>query len=183
MKRCWLLLALLATPAVARADAFDNYTNEILVKVPKAAWRPADQGTDGGTDRGPRGHPHGYLTAAFLVVVKTNEGRYSKLLVQIAAQKVPGGKSLPIILIERFVTYKEGEERTILVQGQNVRLFAEFQFNLDLGRVVPAAVGGDVECIAVLTARAALKAAGKAELYPRSRNRRRRRRRRSRTSW
>ena len=46
--------------------------------------------------------------------------------------------------IDRFVTFKEGEERTVVAEGKNLRLFAEFQLNLDLGQVVPGSVGGDI---------------------------------------
>ncbi len=102
-------------------------------------------------------------SAAF-VVVKTNEGRWCKLLVRPVRQKVPGGKTVPIVLVERFVTFKEGEERTVVVQGKNVRLFGDFHFNLDLGQVVPAAVGGDLHCAAVGD-KVVLRPEGKAELY------------------
>jgi hypothetical protein len=164
MRPVWLpLLTLLAAPAFARADNFDHYTNDILALVPKkAAAVQSLKELDAAliTDHA------GVLkdsTAAF-VVVKTNEGRYSKLLVQLARQKVPGGKTVPILLIERYVTYKEGEERTVVVQGQDVRLFADFHFNLDLGQVVPAAVGGDLHCAAAGD-RVVLRPEGKAEMY------------------
>lgn len=161
-KFCLLLLSLLAVPTVAWADAFDYYTNEVLVKVPKAAGVQAVKELNTAL----LADHSGVLkdTTAALVVVKTNEGRYSKLLVQIARQKVPGGKTVPILLIERFVTYKEGEERTVVAQGQNVRLFADFHFNLDLGQVVPTAVGGDVAC-AVVDDKVVLRSEGKAELF------------------
>src|SRR5207245_343278 len=61
-------------------------------------------------------------------------------------------------------TYKEGEERTVLAQGQNVRLFDGFQFNLDLGQVVPAAVGGDLRFVAA-EGKVALRPVGKAEMF------------------
>jgi hypothetical protein len=166
MRHVWLpLLALLAAPAAARADNFDHYTNDILALVPKKA--DAVQSVKE-LDAGLITDHAGVLkdsTAAF-VVVKTNEGRYAKLLVQLARQKVPGGKkTVPILLIERFVTYREGEERTVVAQGQGVRLFADFQFNLDLGQVVPAAVGGDLHCAAVDGDKVVLRPVGKAELY------------------
>jgi len=162
MKKFLLLLAILAVPSGARADTFDHYTNEVLAKVPKAEGVLSIKELTTALIA-----DHGSVlkdTTATFLVVKTNEGRYSKLLVQIARQKVPGGKTLPILLIDRFVTYKEGEERTIVAQGQNVRLFADFHFNLDLGQVVPAKVGGDVYCVAV-DDRVVLRPEGKAELF------------------
>src|SRR5262249_6079842 len=95
-----LLLTLLAAPAAGRADSFDDYTNDVLVKAPKAVGvQPLKELTTALI-----ADHAGVLkdsTGAF-VVVKTNEGRYAKLLVQAAAQKVPGGKSLPVALVERF---------------------------------------------------------------------------------
>ena len=102
-------------------------------------------------------------TAAF-VVVRTNDGRLSKLLVQPAQQKLQDKSVVPILLIERYVTYREGEERTVVAEGRNVRLFDGFEFNLDLGQVVPKAVGGDVRFVATGD-KVALEPVGKAELY------------------
>jgi hypothetical protein len=155
------LLALLA-PRALRADAFDNYTNPILAKVAGAPGvlklqkaAPAVLAEHAGVLPG---------TTAALLVVRTNEGRWGKLLVQPARQKVPGGGSVPILLIDRFVTFREGEERTVLAKGQNVRLFGGFAFNLDLGQVVPDKVGADLRFVAGPD-RNYLEPVGKAELY------------------
>ena len=102
-------------------------------------------------------------TAAF-IVVKTNDNRYAKLLVRSGAQKVPGGEPAPIVLIERYVTFREGEERTIHAAGQNVSLFADFRFNLDLGQVVPAAVPADIRFVPDKDG-GYLESLGKAEMY------------------
>jgi len=155
-------LLLLAQPSALRADAFDNYTNLVLAKAPRAPGTrslkqltPALMAEHGGVLPG---------TTAALIVVRTREGRFSKLLVQPARQKLPDKSTMSILLIDRFVTYKEGEERTVLVQGQNVRLFAGFQFNLDLGQVVPATVGGDLRFVAA-EGKTYLEPLGKAALY------------------
>jgi hypothetical protein len=81
-------------------------------------------------------------------VVRTNGGRWARLLVQAARQKVDAEKSVPILHIEQFVTYKEGQERTVLASGKNQSLYAGFRFSLDLGQVVPEAVGGDLRFVA-----------------------------------
>src|SRR5207245_551369 len=101
-------------------------------------------------------------TGAFLVV-KTNEGRFAKLLVHAARQKV-SGKTVPILLIERFVTFRFDEERAVQAEGQNVRLFQDFQFNLDIGQVVPASVGGDLRFV-VEGDKVYTEPVGKAKLY------------------
>src|SRR5262249_40594956 len=138
-------LALFLVSRTARADSFDHYTNAILAKVPAAkGTKNVKQLTPTMMVENSRVLPG--ITAAFLVV-KTNDGRMSKLLVQPAQQKVDDGKKLPILLIERFVTFREGEERTIHAQGQNVHLFQGFRFNLDLGQLVPEAVGADLRLV------------------------------------
>jgi len=145
-----------------RADSFDHYSNIVLAKVPESKnAKKMQQVTPELMVEHSRVLPG--LTATFLVV-KTNEGRFVKLLVQPAQQKISAEESLPIALIERFVTYREGEEKTIHAQGQNLRVFPDFRVNLDLGQVVPAKLGGDLRLI-VDGDKVFLEPLGKAELY------------------
>ncbi|MCC6421252.1 MAG: hypothetical protein IT429_23695 [Gemmataceae bacterium] len=138
-------VAVLAVPPAGRADTFDRYTNEVLAKVPGApAARRVTQLTPALLTEHVDAIPG---ISGALLVVKTNDGRFSKLVVQAARQKVSDKVSLPILLIDRFVTYREGEEKTIQTAGQNVRLFGGFRFNLDLGQVVPASVEADVRFV------------------------------------
>lgn len=137
--------ALLIAPAL-RADSFDNYTNPILANVPESKLvkeikqlTPAliadnDQVIND-------------VTGAFLVV-RTNENRWSKLLVAIARRKVDADNSVPIALIDRYVTYKEGDEQKVQATGKNVNLFNGFRFNLDMGQVVPADYAADLRFVA-----------------------------------
>jgi len=156
-----ILLLLVFVPAV-QADAFDGYINPILLKVPAAA----------GTMNLKQLTPelmvqHGRVLPSILatfVVVKTNEGRMAKLLLQPARQKTSDTASVPIVLIERFVTYRDGEEQTIHARGENVRVFGDFHFSLDIGQVVPASLGGDLRLV-VKDDHAYLEPVGKAELY------------------
>jgi hypothetical protein len=162
MYRFLPLVVLLLLPAGARGDDFDHYTNDILAKVPKAdGTLPVKELTPEMLVDHNRVLP---TLKGALLVVRTNDGRWSKLLVQAAHQKIGDKKLLPILLIERFVTYKEGEERTVVAEGKNIRLFQEFQFNLDLGQVVPASVGGDLRLI-VTADKIYVEPIGKAELY------------------
>jgi hypothetical protein len=159
MYRSLLLLAFLAPSA--HADSFDHYTNTILAKAPKAegALRVKQLTPEMLVDND-RVLPD--AAGAFLVV-KTNDDLWAKLLVQAAAQKI-GDKKLPILLIERFVTFKDGEERAVAAEGKNVRLFQDFQFNLGIGQIVPAEVGGDLRLI-VDGDKTYIEPIGKAELY------------------
>jgi hypothetical protein len=153
--------SILLAPRLIQADAFENYTNDLLGKIPSAAGvLQVKELTPELLVEHNRVLPN--IKAAF-IVVKTNEGRYSKLLVQAGGQKV-GDKTLPILSIERFVTYKEGEERTIVAEGKDIRLFQDFQFSLDLGQVVPAAVGGDIRLV-VAEDKTFVQPIGKAAIY------------------
>jgi hypothetical protein len=164
MVRLFPLLAVLlaASPRLGRADAFDSYTNTVLNKVPGAAGvKEIKQLTPGLIADHARALPN--TTEAF-VVVRTNEGRSAKLLVQTAKQRTPQGTLIPILLIERYVTYKEGEERAVKESGKNVKLFSDFQFSLDIGQVVPASVGGDLHFVAA-KGKTYTEPVGKAKLY------------------
>jgi hypothetical protein len=133
-------------PALARADAFDNYTNPILGKVPGAAGvREIKQLTPDLVADNDRVLPG---TSAAFLVVKTNDGRWSKLLVQSARHKLDDKRSQPILLVERFVTYKEGDERAVAASAKNVYLYPGFRLNLDIGQVVPEEAGGDLRFVA-----------------------------------
>jgi hypothetical protein len=144
-----LFLAVLIFAAAVnplRADAFDQYTNPILAKVPAAEGvKEVKQLTVdilAEHDRVLPGCPGAF------VVVRTNEGRYAKLLVQPARQKIDKERSVPIVLIDRYLTYREGEERAVEASGRNTYLFPGFRFSLDLGQVVPAELGGDLHYVA-----------------------------------
>src|SRR5579884_3517633 len=138
-------LVTLAGPA-AGADAFDLYVNRTLARLadsPNATelkQLSVDQITD--NDRVLSG------VASAFVVVKTNEGRYAKLLVQAARQKAADDRLIPFLLVERYVTFKEGEEQTRLTEGRNVALYPGFRLSLDRGQVVPEALGGDLILVA-----------------------------------
>jgi hypothetical protein len=150
------------SPHSARADAFDHYTNQILVKVPATKGvKELKQLTPDLMVQHSQVLPG--IVGTF-IVVKTNGDRLSKLLVQPARQKISDKATVPILLIERFVTYREGEERTIHAEGKNVRLFKDFHFDLDMGQVVPADLGGDVRFV-VKGAESYLEPVGQAKMY------------------
>jgi hypothetical protein len=163
MSRLWLgLAAFLLAPAIARADAFDNYTNLILAKVPASKRAmPVDKLTLALMAEHGQALPG--ATAAF-VVVKTNDNRLAKLFVRQAAHKVSETETLPILYIERLVTFREGEERAVAASAHDVRLFAGFNFSLDIGQVVPAKLGGDVRYV-VEDGKSWLEPVGKAKMF------------------
>jgi len=116
--RCLLviLIGFTTVGGTARADSFDHYTNPILAKALEAKGTQAIKKlTPAQMVENARALPG--ITAAF-VVVKTNEGRLAKLLIQPARQRISDEESAPILLIERYVTFREGEEKTIHAKGR-----------------------------------------------------------------
>src|SRR5262249_36260162 len=112
-------LLFLVSEQSARTDAFDNYINPILMKAPAAdGAKELKQLTPDLLAE------HNRVLAnitASLVVVQTNEGRWSKLLVQAARRKTTDEppQQIPILLIDRFTTYKEGQDRAIQASRTN----------------------------------------------------------------
>jgi hypothetical protein len=157
-----LLLVLLAAPPVRADDLFDYYTNPVLSKALTAEGvKELKALTDeqiGDNDRVLKN-----LSGA-LVIVKTNDSRLAKLLVLSARRKISSTKSLPIVLVERYVTYREGEERAVHAEGKGLSLFHGFRLSLDIGQVVPEEVGGDLRCV-VDGDKVTLEPVGKAKLY------------------
>jgi hypothetical protein len=145
-----------------RADAFDDYTNPLLVKAAAGdAVKEMKQVTPDdllNNDRVLKG------VDGAVLIVRTNGGRNAKLLVHPAAQKTDAAHSVPTLLIDRYVTYKEGEERTLLATGKNLALFPGFRISLDMGQVVPEALGGDLRFI-VDGDKSFVELVGKAKLY------------------
>jgi hypothetical protein len=164
MYRCLaaVIFVLLADAPARAADPFDLYTNPVLARVPKAdgalavAQLSREQIID--NDRILKG------VAGSFLVVKTNDNRWSKLLVQYAKHKTAEGKTVPMVSIERFVTFKEGQDRAVQAASQNVSLYPGFRFNLDLGQVVPEELGGDLRFVADGD-KNYLEALGKAKVY------------------
>ena len=155
-------LLLLLWPVVAWGDVFDRYTNSILSKVPEAAGAKAltKLTPDLVAQHGGKIVPD---TGGVLVVVKTNGGFASKLLVQFARQKA-GDKTVPIALLERVTTYRLGHERAVLAQAPLVQLYHDFVFHLDLAQVVPADLGGDLRFV-VRGEEVMLEVVGKAQMF------------------
>jgi hypothetical protein len=147
MQRAVIIVAIVAYPAwpaSIRADAFDRYTNPVLARTPMAAGaQEVKQLTPSLISMHDQVLPD---SSGTLVVVKTNDSRNSKMLVQAARQRI-GDQAVPILIIDRFVTFKEGEERAVQASGQNIQLFEGFHFSLDLGQVVPAKMGGDLRLV------------------------------------
>jgi hypothetical protein len=148
--------------SLASADTFDLYLNPILAKAPDVEGvKEVKQLTPDVISQHDNLFPG--VNAAFLIVF-TNEGRHSKLLVERAFRKVDETRRLPMLLVERFVTFKPGEERAVEASGRDLNLFAGFRFSLDIGQVVPEELGGDLRFV-VDGDKCFLEPLGKAKIY------------------
>jgi hypothetical protein len=156
------VVSILGLAPQARADAFDLYTNPILRKAPDAEGvKEIKQLTPALMAEHDSVLPR---TDATFVVVRTNDDRYAKLLVRPAFRKVNADRRIPMLSVDRFVTYKEGEERQVVAEGKNLNLFAGFRLSLDIGQVVPEELGGDLRVV-VDGDKTYVEPIGKAKLY------------------
>ena len=73
---------------------------------------------------------------------RTTSG-FAKLLVQPARQKV-GDKHAPLLLVDKYMTFKGTTDRAVQASGQNLHLYPGLRLSLDIGQVVPESVGGDL---------------------------------------
>src|SRR6266446_1056069 len=135
MRYCCAFLAILlgSLTGMTRADSFDYYTNKVLRDAPESAnvkeltKLTTAQITD---------HERTLKdVTSTLIIVKTNDDRFAKILVQSARQKIDDKRTVRMILVDRFVTYKEGTEKTIYASGKNLNLYPNFRLSLDLGQV------------------------------------------------
>jgi hypothetical protein len=79
------------------------------------------------------------------LIVKTGDGGYSKLLATWGYKKGRAtDKPMPVLLIERFVTYRGDRLDLTSATGKDVMLVPGFGFDLDMGQVVPEGLGADI---------------------------------------
>lgn len=135
-------LALLTAAAIGRADQFDYYTHPVLAKaatdgtLQEARQLTSDQIADAA----------GALpdSPSAVLVVATNDKRFAKLLVQPARQKLGADRSAPLLLVDRYTTFKGTSPQAVQAGGQNLHLYPGLRLSLDIGQVVPESVGGDL---------------------------------------
>jgi len=95
------------------------------------------------------------------VVVRTDEGNVAKVLLGWGLRK-GGEQPTPVVLLERFVTFRSDRPDLTTAVGKEVMLFPGFGFNLDIGQVVPEGHGADIE----FTADGAVQPLGNAVVVP-----------------
>lgn len=160
-----LSLLLAFYPRSARADDFTRLVGPSLFDIPQ-------ERKSGGVD---------HLTVAeieslpevlrgersALIVATTDQGNVAKLLVSQALQRKSMAKGEddlePVLVLDRFETIDAGDRQARKSHGRTVVLFDGFQFDLDVGRVVPPGFGGDIRFV---KDGHRLTALGKNRLYP-----------------
>src|SRR5262245_42732956 len=111
------LFALLLIVAPLRADQFEHYTNPAFDKAASddKLMKPLTEITS--VQLGDHGDVLADTSATFLIV-RTNDDRWAKMLVQPARQRFGKDVQAPMLLIEKLVTFKESTERTVKAKGE-----------------------------------------------------------------
>ena len=137
-------------------DAFDRHTAYWL----KQATRDAKPLKELSMDQAARLNSIGEDIDGACVVVKTDKDNWTKALIGWGFVKGPD-RPIPVLLIDRFVTYRGDRNNVTTAVGKKVILFSGFGFDFDLGQVVPAGLGDDIN----FSEKAALRPREKSELY------------------
>jgi hypothetical protein len=148
----------------AHADHFEHYINPVLDKAIQDGKNVKEQKELSATQIAEMGEVLADAADTFLIV-RTNEDRWAKLLVQQARQRIGKDKQVPMLLIAKYVTFKEATERTVKAKGENVHVYHGMRLNLDLGQFVPESLGGDILVEALDKESFKLKPLGNAKLY------------------
>lgn len=135
-------VAALSNVSALRADVFDDHTaywlKQVIDKSPSTAALTMKDGA--------KLKPIGRRLSSPCVVLKTDEDNIVKALVTWGLRKGKDGP-LPVVVIERFVTYRGDRQNITAASGKDVMLFPGFAFNFDIGQVVPEGQGEDIKCV------------------------------------
>ncbi len=136
-----VLLVLLAPAALARAaDPFDRHTSEHLREALSEGEAIDSLSMAAAGKLGRLGPNVGGPT----VVVRTNDGNLAKAVLAWGFRRSDDGL-VPVVLVERFVTYRADRRDVTAAAKEQVMLFPGFLLNLDIGQVVPEGQGGDLK--------------------------------------
>jgi hypothetical protein len=134
------LMAGLASSAAWGADVFDRHTARELHRVLEQG-PPTVRIT---LNDAARLKPLAANLSSPCVAVRTDEGNVAKVLLGWGLRK-GGDQPTPVVLLERFVTFRSDRPELTTAVGKEVMLFPGFGFNLDIGQVVPDGHGADIE--------------------------------------
>ncbi len=100
-------------------------------------------------------------TEGAALIVKTDQGNWAKVELDWGYRRGPKGL-LRVLMLVRFQTYRAAQPQQVVARGKQRMLFAGFEFDLDLGQVVPPGMGGDLR----LTDKGRLEPASGTAFYP-----------------
>ncbi|MFM9965234.1 MAG: hypothetical protein ACKV2Q_28890 [Planctomycetaceae bacterium] len=153
---CCLIFCLVSTTSAA--DLFDRHS---LVELKLAAK------DDSALDKiaaatAAKWKPLSPRISAPCLIVRTNDGHWSKALLAWGQRKLKGREQPhPVLVLERFVTYRSDREGQTTATGKDVMLFGGHSFSFDIGQVVPTGSGADIE----FTETGLIKPLGEAKLF------------------
>lgn len=147
----------LAAASTQAADVFDRHTTYWLKQVAKDTKPVATLAMD----QAVRLKGLDQFQSSPCLVIKTNDGNWAKVQIGFGFRRGPDAKPFPVLLIERFVTYRADRDGATNANGSDVLLFAGFSFNFDIGQVVPSGQGGDIR----FTEKSEIQSIDEAQLY------------------
>ena len=157
-----LTISLIGTAMGQGADRFDSYSRPALIKLLSGSGVVTRKSV-GVSDLIDNDRVLPKQTASVLIV-KTNGNRLCKLQVVAGRQKVNDTLQLPVLIIEKFATFKDGEERAISASGSSLAVYSGFRLNLDLGQIVPNDLPADLE-VKSDNGRLFVQSSGKSEIW------------------
>lgn len=135
----FVLVQFLLVGSTLHADVFDRHTSDYLRKVAEDSAGLTEISL---TDLH-KLTPLSRTETTPVAVFRTSEGNWTKASITWAFRRTDEGL-LPILTIERFVTYRNDLTDVAQAAGKNVMLFEGFAYDFDIGQVVPAKQGGDI---------------------------------------
>lgn len=137
---CVPLLSFALSTNTARADVFDDVSNTHVRSL--LADRPTLKSFDRTAANALK--PLAKNLEGQLLLCKSAEGNVAKGLVNFGFRKGPD-RPVGVLMIDRLVAYGTGTGDTSVAVARNVMLFPGFEFDIDLGQVVPPGFGGDLK--------------------------------------
>lgn len=154
---CWCLTVCTANSVLA-VDLFDRHALAEL----KLATKDASAVLEITSATAAKWKPLSPRVSAPCLIVRTNDGNWSKALLVWGQRKLKGREQPhPVLVLERFVTYRSDREGQTAATGKDVMLFAGHSFSFDIGQVVPTGSGADIE----FTDAGLIKPLGEAKLF------------------
>ena len=138
-----VLAAAVGMISLAKADHFDDHDLKAIqgAETRGAAVKGLSLTELAGLPKVVQGAPQ-----SVLLVVRTDEGNWSKLLVRGDGIKRKGApQPKPFLHVERMETYSADARRGIVADKRDVYLFGGFFLDLDIGQIVAKGDGGDLE--------------------------------------